>query len=157
VALDKKSVADALRSLVEDDEARTEVAKIKEHLEAIEQALTAGVSRTAIHEKLCQCGLKMTKGSFLNALKKLRKGRNEPAQSAKTKQNKKPQESSEVQEEAKKDQEDEYNGLTRRERGLKVAEKYINDDKLSPHTIRVLEKEKLRKQLMEKNDESNSD
>ena len=76
--MDKKSVADALRSLVEDDEARTEVAKIKEHLEAIELALTAGVSRTAIHEKLCQCGLKMTKGSFLNALKKLRKGRNEP-------------------------------------------------------------------------------
>jgi hypothetical protein len=151
VALDKKSVADALRSLVEDDEARTEVAKIKEHLDDIELALSAGVSRTTIHKKLCQCGLKMTKGSFLNALKKLMKDRNEPGQQAKTKQNKNTQESSAAQEEDKKDQADEDRGLTRRERGNKVAEKYLNAETMSPLTKRLLEKQK------EKKDESSSD
>jgi hypothetical protein len=153
VALDKKNIADALRSLAEDDEARTEVAKLKEHLEDIELALTAGVSRTTIHEKLCQYGLKMTKGSFLNALKKLRKARNEPGQQAKTKHNKNTQESSEAQEADKKDQEDEDSGLTRRQRGEKEAAKYLTPEAMNPLVKRVLEKQKLK----EKKNESSSD
>jgi len=137
--------------LAEDDEARTEVAKIKEHLDDIERALTAGVSRTAIHEKLCQYGLKMTKGSFLNALNKLRKARNEPGQQAK--KNKNTQESSEAQEADKKDQEDEDSGLTRRQRGEKEAAKYLTPEAMNPLVKRVLEKQKLK----EKKNESSSD
>ena len=148
--MNKKNIADALRSLAEDDEARTEVAKIKEHLDDIERALTAGVSRTAIHEKLCQYGLKMTKGSFLNALNKLRKARNEPGQQAK--KNKNTQESSEAQEADKKDQEDEDSGLTRRQRGEKEAAKYLTPEAMNPLVKRVLEKQKLK----DKKNESSS-
>ena len=66
VVLDKKTLLMRFVHWLKMIEARTEVAKLKEHLEDIERALTAGVSRTTIHEKLCQYGLKMTKGSFLN-------------------------------------------------------------------------------------------
>ena len=118
-------------------------------MDDIELALTAGVSRTAIHEKLCQYGLKMTKGSFLNALNKLRKDRNEPGQQAKTKQNKNTQESNEDQEADKKDQEDEYSGLTRRQRGEKEAAKYLTPEAMNPLVKRVLEKQKLKEQKNE--------
>ena len=157
--MDKKSVADALRLLAEDNEARTELAKLKEHLDSIDVALSAGVNRTKIYQTLCQCGLNMTKGSFLNALRKLMEDRNKPVQQIKKKQNIPIQESSDPQGEGSKNEtvSDEDSGLTRRERGLKVAQKYINDEKMSPFTIRVLEKEKQRKKLLEKNDENNSD
>jgi hypothetical protein len=155
--VDKKGVADALRSLAENEDARTEVAKLKDHLEAIEGALSAGVTRTLIYERLCQCGLKMTKGSFLNALRALLKGRNEPDQKIRKKTrspaaNKAPEIS-----EKKEAAGEEDSSLTRRQRYEQEAAKYFAPEVMSPLTQRIVEKEKLRKQLMEKNDESSRD
>ena len=150
--MDKKSVTDALRLLAEDDEARSEIAKLKEHLEAIKMALSAGVTRTAIHEKLGQYGLKMTKGSFLNALNKLLKDHNEPGQPSKKKPNENSQKSSAVQEEdAGIDKEDEYQGLTAKQRREKIADKYITAETMNPHLKRLIAKQQ------EKDNESSSD
>jgi hemerythrin-like domain-containing protein len=146
--LDKKSVADALRLLAEDNAARTELAKLKDHLDSIDAALSAGVNRTKIYYALCECGLNMTKGSFFNALRKLLQERNNLAQQIKN-----------ISEDDINAEtiNDEYSALTRKERGLNVAQKYINDEKMSPLTLRVLEKEQRRKQQLEKDNENSSD
>ena len=151
------SVADALRALATNSKGRSEMARLREIIDDIEAALSAGASRADVHKTLLQHGYKLTEKGFATALYRIRKKRKVLAHQTTTQKA-----SSYTPNNAKEGENnainaDEYSGLTRRERGNKVAEKYLEPPLLSPLTIQVLEKEKQRKQLMEKKDENSSD
>jgi len=73
--MQKNSVADVLRALATGDKARSETARLRDVVDEVEAALSAGVSRAAILEALHGQGFTMTLKSFESALYRIRKQR----------------------------------------------------------------------------------
>lgn len=69
----------ALAELVESDADRSHTAQIRELYDLIEQARASGVSRTDIHQKLVDAGMKISLRNFDQALYRIRKS-NRPLQ-----------------------------------------------------------------------------
>jgi uncharacterized protein (DUF849 family) len=69
------SVADALRALATNSKGRSEMARLREIIDDIEAALSAGASRADIHKTLLQHGYKLTEKGFATALYRIRKKR----------------------------------------------------------------------------------
>lgn len=78
--MQKNSVADVLRALATGDKARSETARLRDVVDEVEAALSAGVSRAAILEALHGQGFTMTLKSFESALYRIRKQRGSSGQ-----------------------------------------------------------------------------
>jgi len=78
--MQKNSVADVLRALATGDKARSETARLRDVVDEVEAALSAGVSRAAILEALHGQGFTMTLKSFESALYRIRKQREKAGQ-----------------------------------------------------------------------------
>ena len=78
----KDSVADVLRALATGDKSRWETARLRDIVDEVEAALSAGVSRAAVLEALNAQGFTMTLKSFESALYRIRKKRTQPAKPA---------------------------------------------------------------------------
>lgn len=78
--MQKNSVADVLRALATGDKARSETARLRDVVDEVEAALSAGVSRAAILEALHGQGFTMTLKSFESALYRIRKQRGSTGQ-----------------------------------------------------------------------------
>jgi hypothetical protein len=70
--MDKKTISEQLRTLATNDKNRTDTARLRDVIDDVEAALSAGVSRLAVYETLKENGLDMTKNSFDSALKRIR-------------------------------------------------------------------------------------
>lgn len=73
MAQDKNDVGEALRSLVRDDSARSETARLRDIFDDVEATLTKGVRREAVLAILHEKGFTMTMASFKSALQRIRK------------------------------------------------------------------------------------
>ena len=78
--MQKNSVADVLRALATGDKARSETARLRDVVDSVESALSAGVSRVAILDALHGQGFTMTLKSFESALYRIRKQREKAEQ-----------------------------------------------------------------------------
>ena len=78
----KDSVADVLRALATGDKSRSETARLRDIVDEVEAALSAGVSRAAVLEALNAQGFTMTLKSFESALYRIRKKRTQAAKPA---------------------------------------------------------------------------
>ena len=78
--MQKNSVADVLRALATGDKARSETSRLRDVVDEVEAALSAGVSRVAILEALHGQGFAMTLKSFESALYRIRKQRGSTGQ-----------------------------------------------------------------------------
>ena len=78
--MQKNSVAAVLRALATGDKARSETARLRDVVDEVEAALSAGVSRAAILEALHGQGFTMTLKSFESALYRIRKQRGSTGQ-----------------------------------------------------------------------------
>lgn len=78
--MQKNSVADVLRALATGDKARSETARLRDVVDSVESALSAGVSRAAILDALHGQGFTMTLKSFESALYRIRKQREKAGQ-----------------------------------------------------------------------------
>lgn len=67
-----EDVGDALRSLVKDDSARSETARLRDIFSDVEAALNKGVRREAVLKLLHEKGFTMTMASFKSALQRIR-------------------------------------------------------------------------------------
>jgi hypothetical protein len=65
--------AAALGELAAGTDDRTDTARLRDVYPAVEAALAAGVSHTAVHQKLVEKGFAMSFGSYNSALHRLRK------------------------------------------------------------------------------------
>ena len=68
-------VARTVRTLVADEDARSETARLREIFDDIEETLKAGVRREAVLATLHEKGFTMTMASFKSALQRIRKER----------------------------------------------------------------------------------
>ncbi|MEQ7770327.1 hypothetical protein [Xanthomonas hortorum] len=68
-------MADVLRELAKGDKSRSETARLRDVIDEVEAAITAGVSRSAVLEALHGQGFTMTLKSFESALYRIRKQR----------------------------------------------------------------------------------
>jgi hypothetical protein len=73
--MDRKAIADSLRTLALDQSKRTKVSILWELLDDIEIALAAGVTQAQVVKELNKHGLEMSLASFGTTLRRLRKKR----------------------------------------------------------------------------------
>lgn len=73
--MEKNSVADVLRALATDDRSRSETARLRDVIDEVEAALSAGVKRQTVLDALNSRGFNMTLRSFESALYRIRKQR----------------------------------------------------------------------------------
>ena len=73
--MEKSSVADVLRALATDDRSRSETARLRDVVDEVEAALSAGVKRQTVLDALNSRGFNMTLRSFESALYRIRKQR----------------------------------------------------------------------------------
>lgn len=136
--MQKNSVAAALRSLATGDKARSETARLKDVIDEIEAALSAGVSRAAIVDALHEQGFTMTLKSFESALYRIRKKRREqkgrPSESVThiTEPEVPKGEGQEIGMHTTKQDEPAEGGLSPRERREKLADQYIKPETSNP-------------------------
>lgn len=69
-------VGEALRSLVQDNSARSNMARLREIFETVEATIDAGVTHDAILKTLNEKGFSMTLAGFRSALQRLRAEKN---------------------------------------------------------------------------------
>lgn len=74
---DKNDVGEALRSLVLDESARSETARLRDIFDEVEAVLSKGVRRESVLETLHEKGFTMTMASFKSALQRIRKEKRE--------------------------------------------------------------------------------
>ena len=143
--MDKNTVVEGLRALAHDKSKRTKAGCLRELLDDVEATLASGVSQAEVIKELNRHGLEFSFATFVTTLKRLRKER------ARGLTKSVPESKAVSADPNSKPQDAEHHGLTRRERGLKVAEKYLNAETISPLTKRLLEKQQ------ETQDESSGD
>lgn len=73
--MDKESVKETLRSLKDDDKARSNTARLRAVFDEVEEALAAGVKRKAILEALRGHGFTLSAKTFYGAIHKIRRER----------------------------------------------------------------------------------
>ncbi|BDB30452.1 hypothetical protein Tamer19_42230 [Cupriavidus sp. TA19] len=77
--MERSSVAGALRALATDSNGRSETARLRDVLEEVEAALSAGVKRQAILDALNAQGFRMSLKGFESALYRIRRQRGKAA------------------------------------------------------------------------------
>lgn len=136
----KPSIADALRALATDDTARSETARLRDNIDDIEAALSAGVSRAAILKTLHDQGFTMTAKSFESALYRIRKQRSkkdqQPAQAPTN------VEDIDTSKSEANEPEPDLSGLTDKQRRELVADKYTSQSPKNSLAQRLLNKGK---------------
>jgi len=157
--MQKNSVADVLRALATGDKARSETARLRDVVDEVEAALSAGVSRAAILEALHGQGFTMTLKSFESALYRIRKQREKagqhpapaPLPTAAPAQNLdvsksgpvaapvEPEPAPPVSDETSPG-DDDLSGLDKRQRREKLADQYIKPETTNP-LLKRLKKE----------------
>lgn len=146
--MQKPSIAEALRALATDDTARSETARLRDIIDDIEAALSAGVSRAAILKTLHDQGFTMTPKSFESALYRIRKQRLKKEQQSTKAPTNENQDKPNKEEKPKKtisdnpEPEKDLSGLTDKQRRERVADKYINTEPKNPLLKRLLDKDK---------------
>lgn len=144
----KPSIADALRALATDDTARSETARLKDIIDDIEAALSAGVSRAAVLKTLHDQGFTMTAKSFESALYRIRKQRSKKEQQSDKALTHENQDKPSKEEKPQKTISDnpgpgeDLSGLTDKQRRERVADKYVNTEPKNPLLKRLLDKDK---------------
>lgn len=73
--MDKKSIAEVMRSLASGEKNRSLIARLREVFDSVETAISAGVTRAAILEALHGQGLTMTPKTFSTAIHRIREER----------------------------------------------------------------------------------
>lgn len=73
--MDRNTIAESLRALAQQDQNRSKAARFRDVYEDVENALTAGVSRTVVIDELAKHGLKMTLATFATTLARERERR----------------------------------------------------------------------------------
>lgn len=73
--MDKKTIAERLRALATDDVKRSKAARLRDVIDDVEAALSAGVHRTSVISELSAHGLDMTLATFETTLKRIRQKR----------------------------------------------------------------------------------
>ncbi len=73
--MDKKAIAERLRTLASDDNKRSKAARLRDVIDDVEVALAAGVTRSSVLEELAAHGLEMTLATFDTTLKRIRQKR----------------------------------------------------------------------------------
>lgn len=146
--MEKNDVASVLRALATSDESRSETARLRDIFDEVEAAQRAGVSRAKILEALHAQGFTMTLKSFESALYRIRKSRgakinpssatvavapSSPAPLA-------PRAEVREEEQQQTGQGDDLAGLSMKERGEKIADKFIKTS--NPLLKHVKEKDK---------------
>ena len=77
----KKTIIQELEALASDETIRSNAARLREIIDAVEASLAAGVSRATIVKKLSEHGIEMTLGTFNTELQRIRKKRGKPSAS----------------------------------------------------------------------------
>lgn len=124
----KTSVAAALRELAKNDEHRSETARLRDVIDDVEAALTAGVSRPAVLKALHEQGFTMTMKSFESALYRIRKQRKK----GNTKSPSPTLGHDQGKEETPSNPVDIPAGSTMRQRGEAVADQYMTTTSTNP-------------------------
>lgn len=70
--MDKKVASERLRALASDDKKRSKAARLRDVIDDVEAALSAGVPRSAVVEELARLGLEMSLATFETTLKRIR-------------------------------------------------------------------------------------
>lgn len=73
--MDKKTVTESLRALAKDDNKRSKAARLRDVIDDVEAALSAGVPRSAVVEALSKHGLQMSLTTFETTLRRIRQKR----------------------------------------------------------------------------------
>jgi hypothetical protein len=139
--MQKTSIADALRALATDDTARSETARLRDIIDDIEAALSAGVSRAAVLKTLHDQGFTMTAKSFESALYRIRKQRSKKAKQPGLT----PEKAStnvDTSETKAGEPEADLSGLTDKQRRELKADKYMDTGPQNPLLKRLLDQDK---------------
>lgn len=70
--MDRRAIAERLRALASDDAKRSKAARLRDVIDDVEAALSAGISRSLVVEELAAHGLEMTLPTFETTLKRIR-------------------------------------------------------------------------------------
>lgn len=70
--MDRRAITERLRALASDDAKRSKAARLRDVIDDVEAALSAGISRSLIVEELAAHGLEMTLPTFETTLKRIR-------------------------------------------------------------------------------------
>lgn len=74
--MDKENAKKLLLSLLSERKKRTKISQIREIFDEIETALSSGISRAIVVEKLNEAGIEISFSSFVSALHVIRKEKN---------------------------------------------------------------------------------
>lgn len=75
INMDKNLISEQLRALATDSQSRSKTSMLRDVIDDVEFALSAGVSRSCIVEQLAKNGLVFTLPNFENSLYRIRKKR----------------------------------------------------------------------------------
>ena len=73
--MDRKAISERLRALASDDKNRSKAARLRDVIDDVEAALSAGVPRSSVVDELAVHGLEMTLATFDTTLKRIRQKR----------------------------------------------------------------------------------
>lgn len=76
--MDRKAIAERLRALASDDKKRSKAARLRDVIDDVEAALSAGVPRSSVVDELAAQGLQMSLATFETTLKRIRQKRGKP-------------------------------------------------------------------------------
>ncbi|MBJ7262242.1 MAG: hypothetical protein JHC61_00185 [Burkholderiaceae bacterium] len=77
--MDKKAITERLRALSSDSNKRSKTARLRDIIDEVEAALSAGVPQSLVVDELAAHGLEMTLATFGTTLKRIRKKRKNPS------------------------------------------------------------------------------
>ncbi|AAF85617.1 hypothetical protein [Xylella fastidiosa] len=73
--MDRKAIAERLRALASDDKNRSKTARLRDVIDDVEAALSAGVPRSSVLNELEAQGLQMSIATFETTLRRIRQKR----------------------------------------------------------------------------------
>ncbi|MDC6409538.1 hypothetical protein LOD50_10440 [Xylella fastidiosa subsp. multiplex] len=73
--MDRKAIAERLRALASDDKKRSKAARLRDVIDDVEAALSAGVPRSSVLNELEAQGLQMSVATFETTLRRIRQKR----------------------------------------------------------------------------------
>lgn len=77
--MDRSSIKERLRALASDDKKRSKAARLRDVIDDVEGALSAGVPRAVVVEELAAHGLNFSLASFVTTLQRIREKRAKPS------------------------------------------------------------------------------
>lgn len=124
--MDKVSVSEALLSLANSSN-RSETARLRDVFDAVEAALSAGVSRSAVLDELQKQGLAMTPKSFEGAVYRIRKERRQAGLATTRKVSVETRESAQsvIAPDKKNASEEDLSDLSPKEKRERLGDKYV--------------------------------